>query len=62
MTDQSNFTVPVMLVTVAFGYMGTVDWGALQAGTVLTMLPTLALTLAFQRYYVQGLVAGATKG
>ncbi len=62
MTDQSNFTVPVMLVTVAFGYMGTVDWGALQAGTVLTILPTLALTLAFQRYYVQGLVAGATKG
>ncbi len=62
MTDQSNYTLPVMLVTVTFGYMGTVDWGALQAATVLTMLPVLALTLCFQRYYVQGLVAGATKG
>lgn len=62
MTDQGHYTMPVMLVTVTFGYMGTVDWGSLQAGTVLTMLPVLVLTLAFQRYYVQGLVAGATKG
>jgi multiple sugar transport system permease protein len=62
MTDQSNYTMPVMLVTIAFGYLGAVDWGALQAGTVITMLPCLALTLAFQRYYVQGLLAGSTKG
>ena len=62
MTDQINYTMPVMLVTISFGYLGAVDWGALQAGTVLTMLPCLALTIAFQRYYVQGLVAGSTKG
>ncbi len=62
MTDQSNYTMPVMLVTISFGYLGAVDWGALQAGTVITMLPCLALTVAFQRYYVQGLLAGATKG
>ena len=62
MTDQSNYTMPVMLVTISFGYLGAVDWGALQAGTVLTMLPCLALTVAFQRYYVQGLLAGSTKG
>jgi multiple sugar transport system permease protein len=62
MTDQDNYTMPVMLVTISFGYLGAVDWGALQAGTVLTMLPCLALTIAFQRYYVQGLLAGSTKG
>ncbi len=62
MTDQSNYTMPVMLVTISFGYLGAVDWGTLQAGTVITMLPCLALTVAFQRYYVQGLLAGATKG
>ena len=62
MTDQANYTMPVMLVTVTFGYLGAVDWGALQAGTVLTMLPCLALTVAFQRYYVQGLLGGSTKG
>lgn len=62
MTDQTNYTMPVMLVTISFGYLGAVDWGALQAGTVLTMLPCLALTIAFQRYYVQGLLAGSTKG
>lgn len=62
MTDQANYTMPVMLVTITFGYLGAVDWGALQAGTVLTMLPCLVLTVAFQRYYVQGLLAGATKG
>ncbi|MFC0406822.1 carbohydrate ABC transporter permease [Roseomonas elaeocarpi] len=62
MTDQSNYTMPVMLVTISFGYLGAVDWGALQAGTVLTILPCLVLTAAFQRYYVQGLLAGSTKG
>ncbi len=62
MTDQANYTMPVMLVTISFGYLGAVDWGALQAGTVVTMLPCLALTVAFQRYYVQGLLAGSTKG
>lgn len=62
MTQQANYTLPVMLVNLQFGYMGVVDWGALQAGTVVTMLPPLLLTLAFQRYYVQGLVGGATKG
>jgi len=62
MTDQANYTMPVMLVTVSFGYLGTVDWGALQAGTVITILPCVALTVAFQRYYVQGLLAGSTKG
>ena len=62
MTDQTNYTMPVMLVTISFGYLGAIDWGALQAGTVITMLPCLALTIAFQRYYVQGLLAGATKG
>lgn len=61
MTDQSNYTMPVMLVTISFGYLGAVDWGALQAGTVLTILPCLALTALFQRYYVQGLLAGSTK-
>ena len=62
MTQQANYTLPVMLVNLQFGYMGVVDWGALQAGTVVTMLPPLLLTLVFQRYYVQGLVGGATKG
>ena len=62
MTDQSNYTMPVMLVTISFGYLGAVDWGALQAGTVVTILPCLALTVAFQRFYVQGLLAGSTKG
>lgn len=62
MTDQGNYTMPVMLVTISFGYLGAVDWGALQAGTVLTILPCLLLTAVFQRYYVAGLLAGSTKG
>lgn len=62
MTDQRNYTLPVVLLNVQFGYLGVVDWGALQAGTMLTMLPCLVLALAFQRYYVAGLTAGAAKG
>ncbi len=61
-SDQARYTLPVVLINVQFGYLGVVDWGALQAGTMLTMLPSLLLALCFQRYYVQGLVAGATKG
>lgn len=61
LSDQSKFTLPVLLTTLQSGRLGTVDWGLLEAGVVVTMLPCVLLFLALQRYYVRGLVAGAVK-
>ena len=62
MNQESNFTLPVMLVTVQSGLYGQIDWGALQAGVTIAMLPCIVLFLLLQRYYVEGLMGGAVKG
>jgi multiple sugar transport system permease protein len=48
-------------VNVSSGLYGIIDWGALQAGIVVTMIPCIILFLLLQRYYVRGLTAGAVK-
>ncbi len=62
LTDNNKYTMPVMLVNAISGTFGTVDWGLLQAGIVLTMLPCIVLFLVLQCYYVSGLVTGAVRG
>ncbi len=61
LSDQNKFTLPIMLVNVSSGIYGIIDWGALQAGISLTMIPCILMFLALQRYYVRGLTAGAVK-
>jgi multiple sugar transport system permease protein len=61
-SDQAKFTLPVTLTLISSGVFGTVDWGLLQAGVALTILPCIAIYLVLQRYYVGGLLAGAVKG
>lgn len=61
LSDQNKFTLPIMLVNVASGIYGIIDWGALQAGIAVTMVPCIVLFLLLQRYYVRGLTAGAVK-
>ena len=61
LSDQNKFTLPIMLVNVSSGIFGIIDWGALQAGVTVTMIPCLVLFLLLQRYYVRGLTAGAVK-
>ena len=61
MTDQDNFTLPILVAAVRSGNYGTVDWGAVQAGVTLMMLPCLILFLTLQRFYLRGLTAGAVK-
>ena len=60
-TDQSKFTLPVTLTLVTSGDFGTVDWGALQAGVALTIVPCIVIYLLLQRYYVSGMLNGALK-
>jgi multiple sugar transport system permease protein len=61
LADQSKFTLPVILTTLVNGARGSVDWGLLQAGVVLTILPCLVIFVALQRHYVAGLIAGSGK-
>jgi multiple sugar transport system permease protein len=60
-TDQTKFTLPVTLTLVTSGQFGTVNWGALEAGVALTILPCIVIYLLLQRYYVSGMLNGALK-
>jgi multiple sugar transport system permease protein len=61
LTDQSKFTLPVTLTLVTSGQFGTVNWGALEAGVALTILPCIVIYVLLQRYYVSGMLNGALK-
>jgi multiple sugar transport system permease protein len=61
LTDSNKFTLPVMLLNAQSGYLGTIDWGLMQAGITVTILPCAILFLLLQRYYVNGLISGAMK-
>ena len=62
MSNAEDFTIPVMLLNAQAGQFGTVNWGAIQAGLTISMLPCAVLFLLLQRYYINGLIAGAVKG
>jgi multiple sugar transport system permease protein len=61
MTDQGKFTLPIMMTAVQSGRFGAVNWGAVQAGVTVMMIPCLILFLLLQRFYIRGLTAGAVK-
>jgi multiple sugar transport system permease protein len=62
LNDGAKYTLPVMLVNIRYSSYNIIDFGALQAGVVVAMLPCLVLYLLLQRFYVSGLVAGALRG
>jgi multiple sugar transport system permease protein len=61
MNRETSFTMPILLVAVRAGRFGAVDWGALQASVIISIIPCLAVYLALQRYYISGLLSGAVK-
>jgi multiple sugar transport system permease protein len=61
LTDQDKYTLPILVTAVRSGRFGSVDWGAVQSGVVVMMIPCVILFLLLQRYYVRGLTAGAVK-
>ncbi|HMV76128.1 MAG TPA: sugar ABC transporter permease [Microthrixaceae bacterium] len=60
LTDESKYTLPVMLKSSVGQY--SADWGQFAAGALLTSLPVMALFYVVQKYLVGGLTAGAVKG
>jgi multiple sugar transport system permease protein len=61
LSDQDKFTLPVVLTTLISGARGSIDWGLLQSGVVITILPCIVIFVILQKYYVSGLTAGSGK-
>ena len=61
LSDQQKYTLPVLMMVVQSGRFGSVDWGAVQAGVTVMMIPCLFLFLSLQRFYIRGLTAGSVK-
>lgn len=62
LTKDSLYTLPVALLNLQTGAYGQVDFGTLVAGSVVAMIPCIALYVALQKFYVAGLSSGAIKG
>lgn len=62
MSQEKKFTLPILLTSVRSGLYGSVDWGALQAGITVAIVPCVVLFLLLQRHYIRGLMGGAVKG
>lgn len=58
--DNAKKTLPVALN--GFILKFDIEWGQLSAGTVISILPTMALFGFTQKYMASGLTAGAVKG
>ena len=60
LTDQGHYTLPVALASLSREHVQ--DNELMMAGSVVTVLPVLALFLVLQRHYIEGLLAGGIKG
>ncbi|MXW03460.1 MAG: carbohydrate ABC transporter permease [Gemmatimonadetes bacterium] len=57
--DAAKYTLPLGLASLVGVYRQ--EYGMLMAGTLLSILPIMALFLAMQREFVQGITLGAVK-
>jgi N-acetylglucosamine transport system permease protein len=60
--SRGNRTLPVGLVQLTSTAMYQTDWGALFAGLVIAMLPSLIIYIIFQNRIQKGLTEGGIKG
>ena len=62
MSRGSKFTLPLVLAAARTETsLGGTDWGMLQAGITISVVPCVVVYLLLQRYYVSGLMSGAVK-
>jgi multiple sugar transport system permease protein len=62
LSRASTFTLPLILATArAETSLGGTDWGMLQAGITIAMIPCIVIYLLLQKYYVSGFTQGALK-
>ena len=62
LSRASTFTLPLILATArSETSLGGTDWGMLQAGITIAMIPCIGIYLLLQKYYVSGFTQGALK-
>jgi len=62
LSRASTFTLPLILATArSETSLGGTDWGMLQAGITIAMIPCIGIYLLLQKYYVSGFTQGAFK-
>jgi multiple sugar transport system permease protein len=62
MSRQSSFTLPVILAAArSETALGGTDWGVLEAGVTISIIPCVVVYLLLQKYYVSGLLSRAVK-
>jgi len=59
LSDQHLYTLPVAVASLSREHVA--DNELMMAGSVVTILPVLAVFVALQRHYLQGLMAGSVK-
>ena len=62
LTSDDLYTLPLALLNMEYGSVGQVNFGYLEAGAVIAMIPCILLYIGLQRYYIRGLTAGVVKG
>jgi len=60
LSDESRYTLPVALASLSGEHVQ--DTELMMAGSVLTILPVLAVFLVLQRAYLRGVMMGSVKG
>lgn len=62
MNKDSAFTLPLILAAARQQtILGGTDWGMLQAGITISIIPCVLFYMLLQRYYVSGFLSGAVK-
>lgn len=58
----SQQTKPIAVVASEFVTKSTMDYGLMNAGGILALIPPAIIAVLFRKFLVQGIVGGATKG
>lgn len=62
LTNRNASTIPVAIQGIAGDTINGANWGALTAVGTITVLPVIVFALLVQKWLVQGMADGATKG
>nr|WP_051435198.1 carbohydrate ABC transporter permease [Microvirga flocculans] len=62
LTNRNASTIPVAIAGIAGDTVNGANWGALTAVGTLTVIPVVIFALIVQKWLIQGLADGATKG
>jgi multiple sugar transport system permease protein len=62
MNTDSKFTLPLTIaIARTKTSLGGTDWGMLQAGVTISIIPCVVFYLLLQRYFIAGFLSGAVK-